>query len=110
MLYSSLFLFFSLYIFNSLAPVAAGTGISALSLALFFFADVVRRVSVCVFQHAFVAGAAFTAGVACAEGAAAVLGAGSAVDDGLPDVSVLTLPPHFPAAAGEDVVGGKGTI
>ena len=66
--------------------------------------------SVCVFQHAFVAGAAFAAGVACAEGAAAVLGSGSAVDDGLPDVPVLTLPPHFPAAAGEDVVGGKGTV
>ena len=81
-----------------------------LLFALFFFADVVRRVSVCVFQHAFVAGAAFAAGVACTEGAAAVLGAGSAVDDGLPDVSVLTLPPHFPAAAGEDVVGGKGAV
>ena len=66
--------------------------------------------SVCVFQHAFVAGAAFAAGVACAEGAAAVLGAGSAVDDGLPDVSVLTLPPHFPAAAGEYVVGSKSAV
>lgn len=81
-----------------------------LSLALFFFAEGGRRVGVCVFQHAFVAGAAFAAGVACTERAAAVLGAGSAVDDGLPDVSVLTLPPHFPAAAGEDVVGGKGAI
>ena len=78
--------------------------------ALFFFTEGIRRVGVCVFQHAFVAFPPFAAGVACAEGAAAVLGAGSAVDDGLPDVSVLTLPPHFPAAAGEDVVGGKGTI
>ena len=76
-LYSSLFLFFSLYIFNSLAPVAAGTGISALSLAPLFFTDVVRRVSVCVFQHALVAGAAFADGVACAEWAAAVLVAGA---------------------------------
>lgn len=66
--------------------------------------------SVCVFQHAFVAGAAFAVGVACAEWAAAVLAAGSAVDDSLPDVSVLTLPPHFPAAAGEDVIGGKGAV
>ena len=74
---SSLFLFFSLYIFNSLAPVAAGTGIFALSLALFFFAEGIRRVSVCVFQHALVAGAAFAAGVACAEWAAAVLAAGA---------------------------------
>lgn len=65
---------------------------------------------VCVFQHALVAGAAFAAGVAGAEGAAAVLGAGSAVNDGLPDVSVLTLPPHFPPAAGEDVIGGKGAV
>lgn len=90
--------------------MAAATGISVLSLTLFFFAERIRRVSVCVFQHAFVAGAAFAAGVAGAEGAAAVLDAGSAVDDGLPDVSVLTLPPHFPPAAGEDVVGGKGAI
>ena len=81
-----------------------------MSLALFFFAEGIRRVSVCFFQHALVAGAAFAAGVACAEGAAAVLGAGSAVDDGLPDVSVLTLPPHFPPAAGEDMVGGKGAV
>ena len=65
---------------------------------------------VCLAQHALVAGAAFAVGVAGAEGAAAVLGAGSAIDDGLPDVSVLTLPPHFPAAAGEDVVGGKGAV
>lgn len=61
-------------------------------------------------EVALVAGAAFADGIACAKWAAAVLGAGSAVDDGLPDVSVLTLPPHFPAAAGEDVVGGKGAI
>lgn len=86
--------------------MAAATGISVLLLTLFFFAEEIRRMGVCVFQHAFVAGAAFAAGVACAEGAAAVLGAGSAVDDGLPDVSVLTLPPHFPAAAGEDMVRG----
>ena len=66
--------------------------------------------SVCLAQHAFVAGTAFAVGIAGAEGAAAVLGAGSAVDDGLPDVAVLTLSPHFPAAAVEDVVGGKGTI
>ena len=59
---------------------------------------------------ALVAGAAFADGVACAEWAAAVLAAGSAVDDSLPDVSVLTLPPHFPAAAGEDVIGGKGAV
>lgn len=99
---------FCLYIFISLAPVAAATVF--LLFALFFFAEGGRRVCVCVFQYAFVAGAAFAAGVAGAEGAAAVLGAGSAIDDGLPNVSVLTLPPHFPAAAGEDVVGGKGAI
>ena len=80
------------------------------SLASFLFAEGIGRVSVCAFQHAFVAGAAFAAGVACAERAAAVLGAGSAVNNGLPDVPVLTLPPHFPAAAGEDVVGGKGAV
>lgn len=80
------------------------------SLALFFFAEGVGRVNICAFQHALVASAAFAAGVAGAEGAATVLGAGSAVDDGLPDVPVLTLPPHFPPAAGEDVVGGKGAI
>lgn len=66
--------------------------------------------NICAFQHALVAGAAFAVGEASAKGAAAVLGAGSAVDDGLPDVSVLTLPPHFPAAAGKDVVGGKGAV
>ena len=80
------------------------------SLALFLFAEWIRRMNICAFQHALEAGAAFAVGVAGAEGAAAVLDAGSAVDDGLPDVSVLTLPPHFPPAAGEDVVGGKGAI
>lgn len=78
--------------------------------ALFFFAEGVGRVSVCLAQHAFVAGAAFAVGEASAKGAAAVLGAGSAVKDGLPDVSVLTLPPHFPVAAGKDVVGGEGAV
>ena len=47
------------------------------SLALFFFADVVRRVGFCFAQHALVAGAAFANGVACAEWAAAVLVAGA---------------------------------
>ena len=47
------------------------------SLASFFFVDVVRRVGICVFQHALVAGAAFAVGVACAKWAAAVLAAGS---------------------------------
>lgn len=65
------------------------------SLASFFFVDVVRRVGICVFQHAFVAGAAFAAGVACAEGAAAVLVAGARIDDGLPGVAVFALPPNL---------------
>ena len=54
---------------------------------------------VCVFQHAFVAGAAFAAGVACTEGAAAVLVAGARIDDGLPGVAVFALPPNFAPTA-----------
>ena len=75
--------------------MAAATGISVLSLTLFFFADVVRRVGVCAFQHALVAGAAFADGIACAEWAAAVLVAGARIDDGLPGVAVFALPPNL---------------
>ena len=45
--------------------------------APFLFAEVVRRGSIRLAQHALVACAAFAVGVACAEGAAAVLAAGS---------------------------------
>ena len=57
--------------------MAAATGISVLSLTPFLFAEVVRRGSIRLAQHAFVAGSAFAVGVACAEWAAAVLAAGS---------------------------------
>ena len=67
--------------------------------ALFFFAEGIRRVSVCFFQHAFVAGAAFADGVACAEWAAAVLVAGARIDDGLPGVTIFALPPNFAPTA-----------
>ena len=72
-LYSSLIF---VYIYSSVSRLWLRR-LFFLLFAPFLFAEVVGRVSVCVFQHAFVAGAAFADGVACAEWAAAVLVAGA---------------------------------
>ena len=58
----------------------------------------------------FIPRAPLAAGVAAAHWTATLLGAGAAVDDSLPGMSCVALPPHAPSAARGDILRRKSAV